>query len=53
MTDAQLEVATKHEAAWALELGYSKPNTKFIKGRIEYLDEAALPDDSVDVVISK
>jgi hypothetical protein len=53
MTDAQLDVARRHEAAWAAELGYKAPNTRFVKGRIEYLDEAALPNDSVDVVISK
>jgi len=53
MTDAQLDVARAHEAAWAEELGYAKPNTRFVKGRIEYLDEAALPNDSIDVVISK
>lgn len=52
MTDAQLDVARAHEAAWAEELGYSKPNTRFVKGRVEYLDEAALPNDSIDVVIS-
>lgn len=53
MTDAQLDVACAHEAAWASELGYSKPNTRFVKGRVEYLDEAGVADASVDVVISK
>jgi SAM-dependent methyltransferase len=52
MTDAQLDVARRHEAAWARELGYPAPNTRFVKGRIEYLDEAGIPDASVDVVIS-
>ncbi|KIY94416.1 arsenic (+3 oxidation state) methyltransferase [Monoraphidium neglectum] len=52
MTDAQLDVARRHADAWARELGYAEPNTRFVKGRIEYLDEAELPDGSVDVVIS-
>ncbi|KAI8471132.1 MAG: S-adenosyl-L-methionine-dependent methyltransferase [Monoraphidium minutum] len=52
MTDAQLEVANRHVADWTAELKYAAPNLRFVKGRIEYLDEAALPDDSVDVVIS-
>lgn len=33
-------------------LGYSKPNMRFVKGLIEYLDEAGIPDSSVDLVIS-
>jgi hypothetical protein len=53
MTDAQLDVARRHEAAWAADLGYDKPNTRFLKGRIEYLEEAGLEAGSVDVVISK
>ncbi|GBF94952.1 arsenite methyltransferase [Raphidocelis subcapitata] len=52
MTDAQLDVARRHEAAWAADLGYDKPNTRFLKGRIEYLEEAGLEAGSVDVVIS-
>eukprot|EP00798_Chlamydomonas_sp_ICE-L_P010730 gene10731-17805_t len=33
-------------------LKYEKPNMKFIKGEIEYLDKAGIPDKSVDLVIS-
>jgi hypothetical protein len=53
MTPAQLEVARRHEAAWARELGYASPNTRFVEGAIEDLEGAGVAAGSVDVAISK
>ena len=49
-TDEQLAVARAHTAAWAHHLGYS--NLRFVRGRMERLDEAGVGDACVDLVIS-
>ena len=49
-TDEQLAVARAHTAAWSHHLGYS--NLRFVRGRMERLDEAGVGDASVDLVIS-
>ncbi|WP_136805211.1 arsenosugar biosynthesis radical SAM (seleno)protein ArsS [Desulfosediminicola flagellatus] len=50
MTPEQLEVARKHQQWHAQRHGYSRPNTKIIKGFIE--DLSAIEDNSVDIVVS-
>ena len=52
MTDEQLDVARRHVDTFTREIGYAQPNLNFIKGHIEYLDKAGIPDSSQDVVIS-
>lgn len=52
MTDEQLKVARDHEEYHAKQFGYKKPNTKFLKGYIEKLDELDLPDNYFDVIVS-
>ncbi|MFA5949144.1 MAG: methyltransferase domain-containing protein [Hyphomicrobium sp.] len=52
MTSEQLAVATKHVDWHAHAFGYSKPNTRFIKGYIERLDDLGLAPQSFDVVVS-
>ncbi len=52
MTDNQLKVALEHEAWHAERFGYAKPNTRFLKGYIEELDQLDLKPGSFDLVIS-
>jgi len=52
MTEEQVAVADKYLPEFTKTLGYKKPNMKFIKGHIEYLDKAGIEDESVDIVIS-
>lgn len=52
MTDEQLAVAREHELWHAEQFGYSKPNTRFLKGYLEKLDELDLEPGSFDVIIS-
>lgn len=52
MTEEQLAVAQRHEAAQAARFGYAAPNTRFLLGPIEDLGALGLEDASVDVVIS-
>eukprot|EP00873_Tetraselmis_striata_P046466 jgi/Tetstr1/466730/TSEL_011203.t1 len=52
MTDEQLEVANKHVEPFCKEQGFAKPNMKYVKGYIEYLDQAGIEDESQDMVIS-
>jgi arsenite methyltransferase len=52
MTDEQLEVANRHVDYHAEKFGYDKPNTQFLKGFIEKLDELNLESDSFDIVMS-
>ena len=53
MTDAQLDVARKYVDDYTQDtLGYSSSNVKFVKGQIEYLDDAGIEDSSVDLIIS-
>lgn len=47
-----LQVAKDNAASFCQHLGYSKANMHFIKGHIEYLDKAGIPDDSINIVIS-
>ena len=52
MTDEQLAVARAHEAWHAARFGFSRPNTRFVKGYIEELGALELAPGSVDVVVS-
>eukprot|EP00200_Dunaliella_tertiolecta_P001860 CAMPEP_0202348770 /NCGR_PEP_ID=MMETSP1126-20121109/6548_1 /ASSEMBLY_ACC=CAM_ASM_000457 /TAXON_ID=3047 /ORGANISM="Dunaliella tertiolecta, Strain CCMP1320" /LENGTH=384 /DNA_ID=CAMNT_0048940485 /DNA_START=177 /DNA_END=1331 /DNA_ORIENTATION=+ len=53
MTDEQLAVANKYLESFTKDVcKYSKPNMRFIKGEIENLSAAGIPDDSQDLVIS-
>jgi arsenite methyltransferase len=52
MTDEQLDVAKAHIEEYTTKLGYKKPNMAFIKGFIEKLGEAGIPDESVDIIMS-
>jgi SAM-dependent methyltransferase len=53
MTDEQLEVANRYVEEYCCKtLGYTKPNLKFVKGYIEFLEEAGIPKQSMDMVIS-
>lgn len=52
MTEEQLEVARKHDAAFTEKLGYKQSNMSFVQGHIEYLDKAGITDESIDIVIS-
>ncbi|KAI9144651.1 S-adenosyl-L-methionine-dependent methyltransferase [Paraphysoderma sedebokerense] len=51
MTDEQLDVARQQTGAFEKTLGW-KPNLSFLKGYIEFLEEAGVKPNSVDVVIS-
>lgn len=52
MTDEQLAVARAHEAWHAETFGYEQPNTRFVKGELEKLDELDLEPNSFDLIIS-
>ena len=52
MTEAQIAVAQRHEAAVAEAFGFDAPTTSFRLGLIEDLAAAGIDDASVDVVIS-
>lgn len=52
MTDEQIAIANAHVDAYTQQLGYDRPNLSFVKGNIEFLDEAGLADESFDLVIS-
>ncbi len=52
MTPEQLEVARRHEAWHAERFGYREPNTRFLEGRLEHLDELPLEAGGFDVVVS-
>ena len=52
MTPEQLEIARRHEAWHQEKYGYTKPNTRFLEGQLERLDELELEPDSFDVVVS-
>ncbi|RLV61156.1 DUF2064 domain-containing protein [Parashewanella curva] len=52
MTDEQLAVANKYIEHHQQKFGYAEPNTRFLKGYIEKLDELNIPDNSIDIVIS-
>lgn len=52
MTDEQLDVANRHLKGQMEKFGYSKPNTRFVKGYIENLAAAGIKDNSIDLVLS-
>jgi len=52
MTPEQLEVARRHEDWHAEKFGYDKPNTRFLEGYLEKLDELDLEKGSFDLIIS-
>ena len=53
MTDEQLEVANKSADGYCIEtLGYKEPNLSFKKGYIEFLEDAGIEPESMDLVIS-
>lgn len=52
MTEEQLAVARRHEAATAARFGFARPNTSFRHGYMEHLAAAGIADSTVDVVIS-
>ncbi len=52
MTPEQLAVAREHEQWHADAYGYDKPNTRFIEGYLEKLDELDLEPESFDLIIS-
>jgi len=53
MTDEQLEVARKHAEEYTTKtLGFPKTNLHFKKGYIEFLDQAGVEPNSMDLVIS-
>ncbi len=52
MTEAQLDVARRHQAAVADALGHPAPTTEFVLGTMEDLAALGIEDESVDVVIS-
>ncbi|WP_456405046.1 methyltransferase domain-containing protein [Thiolapillus sp.] len=52
MTPEQLEVARRHETWHQEKYGYARPNTRFLEGRLEHLDELELEPGSFDIVIS-
>lgn len=52
MTDEQLEVAREHVESYCRDLGYPESNLQFRHGYIEFLNEAGIANNSVDLVIS-
>lgn len=52
MTDEQLAVANAHVEYHRKKFNYLTPNTTFIKGYIEKLDEINIADNSIDIIVS-
>ncbi|HID46100.1 MAG TPA: methyltransferase domain-containing protein [Chromatiaceae bacterium] len=52
MTPEQLEVARRYETWHQEKYGYARPNTRFLEGRLEHLDELPLEPGAFDIVIS-
>lgn len=52
MTGEQLEVARRHEAFHAEAFGHAKPNTRFLEGYIERLEDLDLEPGSFDIIVS-
>lgn len=52
MTEEQLAVAWKHQAAQMAKFGFKSPNVDFRKGYIEDLQALGIEDASIDIVIS-
>lgn len=52
MTDEQIEVAKKHQEYHREKFNYRKPNTAFLKGNIENLEELRIKESSIDLIVS-
>ena len=53
MTDEHLTVARQHADAYCkTTLGYPKTNMRFVKGAMEKIRDAGVPDGSVDLIVS-
>lgn len=52
MTDEQLAVARGSVDEFTSAVGYPQPNVRFEKGMIEFIREAGVADESIDLVIS-
>lgn len=52
MTEEQLAVANEYHQYHADQFGYAKPNTRFLKGYLEKLDELDLEPESFDIIVS-
>lgn len=52
MTAEQLKIAREYEGWHAEAFGYDKPNTRFLEGYLEKLDELDLEPNSFDLIIS-
>ncbi len=52
MTDEQLAIANEHVDYHRQKFGFNQPNTTFLKGYIEKLNELDIADSSIDVVVS-
>lgn len=52
MTAEQLTTAREHIGAFTADLGYDKPNLRFLEGMIEFIGDAGVGPGSVDLVIS-
>uniref|UniRef100_A0A8C9VFJ7 Arsenite methyltransferase n=1 Tax=Scleropages formosus TaxID=113540 RepID=A0A8C9VFJ7_SCLFO len=52
MTEEQLDVARKYVGYHTKKFGYKKPNTEFVQGYIEALQEAGLKGSFYDIIIS-
>lgn len=53
MTPEQVDVARRHAEDYCTQtLGYSKPNMRFVQGKIEDLASAGIADGSIDLIIS-
>lgn len=52
MTDEQLAIANEYHQYHADVYGYKKPNTRFIKGYLEQLNQLDLAPESFDVIVS-
>lgn len=51
MTDEQITIAQEYVEHHAKVFGYSSPNTRFIKGYIEKLDELDLESEYFDIIM--
>jgi len=52
MTDEQLEIANTYIDYHTETFGYAKPNTRFLKGYLEKLDELDLEENYFDIIVS-
>ena len=52
MTDEQLAIANQYRDYHAQQFAHSKPNTTFLKGQLEQLNELPLEPNSLDLIVS-